>query len=51
MTVTAHPDGSWSYFQDTVMLIRGRPEPFHHTDKNTLHKVREATPNPLALGR
>jgi hypothetical protein len=50
MTITANPDGTWSYFQDTVMQIRGRDEPFHHTDENTLTKVAEPTPNPLAQG-
>jgi hypothetical protein len=49
--VTANDDGTWTYDEDTVMLIRGRPEPFHHTDRNTLHKVAEPTPNPLARGK
>lgn len=48
MTVTVNPDGSWSYFQDTVMQIRGRTEPFHHTDQNTLVRTAAPTPNPLA---
>ena len=46
--VTVHDDGSWTYDQDTVMSIRGRQEPFHHTDKHTLRKVAEPTPNPAA---
>jgi hypothetical protein len=46
--VTIHPDGSWGYEEDTVMLIRGKDEPFHHVDRNHLHKVAEPTPNPLA---
>jgi len=28
--------------------IRGQSEPFHHTDRNTLSKISEPTPNPLA---
>jgi hypothetical protein len=28
--------------------IRGKAEPFHHTDRNTLTKVGEPIPNPLA---
>ncbi len=44
-------DGSWSYEQDTVLMIRGNPEPFHHTDRNTLTRIAEPTPNPLALAR
>ncbi len=48
MEVTIHPDGTWSYVQDTVMLIPGLADPFHHTDRNTLTKIGEPTPNPLA---
>jgi hypothetical protein len=46
--VTFHADGTWSYEQDTVLLVRGREEPFHHIDRNTLKKVGEPTPNPTA---
>lgn len=46
MKVTVNADGTWSYFEDTVLMLHGR-EPFHHTDKNTLTKVGEPTPNPL----
>ena len=49
MTVTVHEDGRWSYEEDAVLQVHGRPEPFHHTDRNTLTKVAEPTPNPLAL--
>jgi hypothetical protein len=45
--VNIDPGRTWSYEQDTVMLIRRRAEPFHHRDCNTLTKVGEATPNPL----
>jgi hypothetical protein len=48
--VTVEPDGTWSYDEDTIMQIEGRDELFHHTDRHTLHKVGEPTPNPLALG-
>jgi hypothetical protein len=47
MKVTINPDGTWSYFQDTVLMVHGRDE-FHHTDFNTLTKIAEPTPNPLA---
>jgi len=43
-------DGTWSYEEDTVLMIRGKSEPFHHTDRNTLTKLSEPTPNPLARG-
>lgn len=46
--VTINPDGTWSYVEDTVLMIRGRDEPFHHTDRNTLSLVAAPTPNPLA---
>jgi len=46
--VEFNADGTWTYRQDTVLQIRGRAEPFHHTDRNTLTKVGEPTPNPLA---
>ena len=48
--VTINPDGTWSYDEDTVLMVRGKPEPFHHTDRNTLTKISEPTPNPLARG-
>ena len=46
--VSLHADGSWSYEEDTVLQILGRDEPFHHVDRNTLSKIGEPTPNPLA---
>jgi hypothetical protein len=48
MKVTVNADGTWSYFEDTVLTIPGRAEPFHHTDRNTLHRIGPAKPNPLA---
>ena len=48
MTVTLNADGTLGYKQDTVLQIRDRPEPFHHTDENTLHKVGQPRPNPRA---
>ena len=48
--VTINDDGTWGYEEDTVMMIAGQSEPFHHTDKNLLHKVAEPTPNPMARG-
>ncbi|MGZ5936149.1 MAG: FABP family protein, partial [Rhizomicrobium sp.] len=46
--VTINPDGTWSYFEDTVLIIPGVKEPFHHTDRNTLTRIAEPTPNPMA---
>lgn len=47
--VTINADGTWTYDEDTVLMIRGKTEPFHHTDRNTLVKIAEPTPNPLAM--
>ncbi|HXZ61073.1 MAG TPA: heme-binding beta-barrel domain-containing protein [Steroidobacteraceae bacterium] len=49
--VVFNPDGSWSYVLDTILQVRGRVEPFLHRDRNTLVKVAEPKPNPLALLR
>ena len=46
--VDINADGTWSYDEDTVMMIRGQAEPFHHTDRNTLTRIAAPTPNPLA---
>ena len=46
--ITFNPDGSWSYVNHTTLIVHGRPHPFDHRDENTLFKVREPTPNPLA---
>jgi hypothetical protein len=48
LEVTFQPDGGWSYLSDTVLQVRGRAEPFPHQDRNTLTKVGEPKPNPLA---
>jgi len=46
--VIFNPDGSWSYVTDTVLTVHGRTEPFTHRDQNTLRKVAEPQPNPMA---
>ncbi len=46
--VTVNDDGTWSYEEEGVLEIPGREVPFHHVDRNTLHKVAEPIPNPLA---
>jgi hypothetical protein len=48
LEVTFEADGRWSYISDTMLTVRGRAEPFRHRDRNTLTKVAEPTPNPLA---
>ena len=49
LDVTFNADGSWSYISDTMLSVRGQPEPFRHRDRNTLTKIAGPTPNPLAL--
>jgi hypothetical protein len=46
--IVFNADGSWSYVTDTTLMVRGRPEPFAHRDRNRLEKVAEPEPNPLA---
>ena len=47
--VTINADGTWSYEEDTVMQIPNREQPFHHIDRNTLRRISEPTPNPMAV--
>jgi len=49
INISINADGTWSYEQDTILVIPGQKEPFHHTDRNTLRKIAEPTPNPTAL--
>ena len=51
ITVSIHDEKTWSYEQQTVLTIPGQREPFLHTDRNTLSKIAEPTPNPLAQQR
>ena len=46
--ISINSDGTWSYDEDTVLKIKGKNDLFHHTDKNTLTRIAEPTPNPLA---
>ncbi len=48
MTVTIVSDSEWSYEETTVLEVLGRDTPFLHTDRNTLKKVADPTPNPMA---
>lgn len=46
--VTLNDDGSWSYEQETILIIPDRTEPFRHTDRNTLTRIGEPQLNPTA---
>lgn len=46
--ISIHGDGTWSYDETTTLVIKGEKR-FAHTDKDTLIKIGEPTPNPLAM--
>ncbi|HET9728757.1 MAG TPA: heme-binding beta-barrel domain-containing protein, partial [Acidimicrobiia bacterium] len=48
MRVTVHDDDTWSYQQHTQMEVPGRDGLVDHVDRNTLTRVAQPTPNPLA---
>jgi len=48
--VSVNADGTWSYDEDTVLMIKGKTEPFHHRDRNTLTRIEAPTPNPCMRG-
>jgi hypothetical protein len=50
LTVTLEDDGAFTYEQETLLQIAGRPEPFRHTDRNTLRRVAPPARNPAARG-
>jgi len=47
--VTLHDDDSWSYVQDTMLMVRGTSELFRHRDHSVLKRVSGPRRNPLAL--
>jgi hypothetical protein len=48
LRVTVHDDGTWSYEEHTQMRVEGRDGLVDHVDRNTLTRIAEPTPNPLA---
>ena len=46
--VSINDDGTWSYEEEGVLDIPGGDEPFRHVDRNTLSRVADPAPNPLA---
>nr|WP_231565027.1 heme-binding beta-barrel domain-containing protein [Sphingomonas sp. Ant H11] len=44
--ITFNPDDSWSYDIQTTLAVRGQDQPFLHHDRNTLHRIGAAKPNP-----
>ena len=51
IAVTVHPDGTWSYAEETTLQIKGADMPFAHRDSSTLIQIRPPTPNPLARAK
>lgn len=49
VTFKFHPDGTFSYEQDTLLEIPGVKGTFHHTDTNTLHMIYPPAPNPAMI--
>lgn len=39
VTLTINDDGTWSYAEETTLRMAEFPDPFPHTDANTLHRV------------
>jgi hypothetical protein len=48
MHVTVNDDGTWSYEEHTQIRIPDREGLVDHVDRNTLMRVGEPTPNPIA---
>jgi hypothetical protein len=48
MRVNVHADGTWSYEEHTMLRVPGRVDLVDHVDRNTLVKIGEPTPNPVA---
>ena len=48
MRVSVNGDGTWSYEEHTTLRIPDRQELVDHVDRNTLRRVGEPTPNPVA---
>jgi hypothetical protein len=46
--ITCNADDSWSYVTHTHLAVHGGEQTFDHTDRNTLHRIEPAQPNPLA---
>jgi hypothetical protein len=40
LKITVHSEESFSYDEDTQLKIKGKPDLFHHTDRNTLKRVK-----------
>ena len=48
MRVNVHDDGTWSYEEHTSLRVPERDGLVDHVDRNTLTRIGDPTPNPLA---
>jgi hypothetical protein len=48
MRVTVNDNGTWSYEEHTALRVPDRQELVDHIDRNTLRRIADPTPNPLA---
>jgi hypothetical protein len=48
MRVIVHDDGTWSYEEHTMLRMPDRDGLVDHVDRNTLTRIGDPTPNPLA---
>ena len=48
LRVKVNQDDTWSYEEHTRMRLPDRDAPVDHVDRNTLRRIEEPTPNPLA---
>ena len=49
LEITFHGEDSWSYVSRTDLAIKGKLPAFEHRDVNTLIRVAQPAPNPLAV--
>ena len=48
LRITVNDDGTWSYEEHTQMRIPEREALVDHVDRNTLTRIAEPIPNPVA---
>lgn len=46
LEIDFHDDGSWSYSEDTILMVHGQSEPFVHRDSGQMTKIGEPDLNP-----
>ncbi|MBW4029558.1 MAG: FABP family protein [Acidobacteria bacterium] len=47
MYVTIHDDGTWSYEEETDLVVEGTVDVIAHTDRNTLSRIGAPVENPM----